>query len=308
MIQSVLSTLVQVIVPLSIPVVAGALLVRLKGLETKHLLTMVLYFMTPGIILHTLTTAQISYEDMFKTVAFTVVNMLFLWASVRIIARIFHLPAPQTAGLTLVSTLTNCVNYGLPLILLAFGQQGLDKASVYIVIQMILVNTLGVYFAARSQFSIKNAIVSVFSLPAIYAAILAVLLRTFGLHLPAGIEKGVSMVAQSYSPVVLAILGAQMAGVKGAELARESRAAFWSGMAMRMLVSPILAVLSLLILGIHGTLFAVLFILASMPVAVNSVILAEKFDAAPSVVSRCILWTTLASFIVLPVLIALVNA
>jgi predicted permease len=99
-----------------------------------------------------------------------------------------------------------------------------------------------------------------------------------------------------------------MAGVKGAELARESRAAFWSGMAMRMLVSPILAVLSLLILGIHGTLFAVLFILASMPVAVNSVILAEKFDAAPSVVSRCILWTTLASFIVLPVLIALVNA
>lgn len=44
MIQSVLSTLYQVIVPLSIPVIVGALLGRFKNLDTKPLLTLYLYF------------------------------------------------------------------------------------------------------------------------------------------------------------------------------------------------------------------------------------------------------------------------
>jgi predicted permease len=44
-----------------------------------------------------------------------------------------------------------------------------------------------------------------------------------------------------------------------------------------------------------------------MPVAVNAVILAEKFGAVPNIVSKCILWTTLASIVLLPVLIELVR-
>lgn len=87
--------------------------------------------------------------------------------------RLLKLDAPEAAGLTLISALTNSANYGLPLVLLAFGQLGLDKASLYVITQMIIVNTVGVYFAARSQFSVKSAIRSVFALPAIYAAAVA---------------------------------------------------------------------------------------------------------------------------------------
>lgn len=307
MIQTVLITLIQVIVPLSIPVIAGALLVRFKHLETKHLLTLVLYFLIPGIILETLTTAQVSLEDVYKTLLYCILNLVLLWAAANILGKLLKLPAPEIAGLTLISTLTNCVNYGLPLVLLAFGKLGLDKASVYVVIQMIIVNTIGVYFAARSRFSVKDAIKSVFSLPAIYAALLAIFLRVSNLHLPSGIEQGVAMVAQSYSPIVLTILGAQMASVKISELERGAQTAFWAGMTSRLLLAPLLAYFALSLLGIKGTLFSVLFILSSMPVAVNSVILAEKFDASAKIVSRCILWTTLASFIVLPTLIVMVK-
>jgi predicted permease len=44
-----------------------------------------------------------------------------------------------------------------------------------------------------------------------------------------------------------------------------------------------------------------------MPVAVNAVVLAERFDAASGLVSKCIVWTTLASFLTLPALIVLVQ-
>ena len=76
------------------------------------------------------------------------------------------------------------------------------------------------------------------------------------------------MIAEAYSPMVLLILG---------------------------------------LLGLDGMLRSVLAVEASMPVAVNSVILADKFDAASGLVSRCILWTTLASFAALPLLITLVR-
>ncbi|MBW4085670.1 AEC family transporter [Paenibacillus sp. S150] len=307
MIQKVLSTLVEVIVPLSIPVISGALLGRFKNLDTKPLLTLYLYFLSPAIILDTLATAEISFDDVYKTLAFSLLNLLVLWAMARLIGKVLKLAPPEAAGLTLISTFTNSVNYGLPLVLLAFGQLGLDKASVYVIAQMVIVNTIGVYFAARSQFSVRNAVRSVFSLPAIYAAILALLLRALGLHMPHEIASGVSMVAGAYSPVVLAILGVQMVRVQTAHAARNIQLAFWTGMSVRLLLAPLTAALLLYLLNISGTLFAVLLILASMPVAVNSVVLAERFGSSPSLVSRCILWTTLASFLVLPLLIAAVG-
>ncbi|MFH5185092.1 AEC family transporter [Paenibacillus sp. TAB 01] len=307
MMQSVLTTLFQVIVPLSIPVIVGALLARYKQLETKPLLTLYLYFLSPAIIFETLTTAELSFDDVYKTCAFSLLNLLVLWAAANLIGRLLKLPSTETAGVTLVSTFTNSVNYGLPLVLLAFGKLGLDKASVYVIAQMVIVNTIGVYFAARSQFSIKNAVKSVFSLPAIYAALLAFLLRAFELHFPAGIEKGIAMVSQAYSPVVLAILGAQMASVRKTEYDPGIQKAFWTGMTVRLLLSPLLACLVLTLLQVKGTLFSVLLILASMPAAVNAGILAERFNASPKMVTKCILWTTLASFIVLPVLIVCVK-
>lgn len=307
MIVSVISTMLQVMIPLSIPVTVGALLGKYKQLDTKPLAMLYMYVLSPAILLDTLNRADISSADVTKTVAFSILNLLMLWAVARLIGRLLRLPAAEEAGLTLVSTFTNSANYGLPLILLAFGEAGLDKASVYVITQIIIVNTIGVYFAARSQFSVRSAIRSVFALPSIYAAILALFLHVFDLHFHAGIEKGIAMVAGAYSPVVLMILGAQMVKVKGASTEQPVRNGFWLGMTVRLLLAPLLACLALSILHIDGTLYAVLFILSAMPVAVNAVVLSERFQASPQLVSKCIVWTTVASFFVLPVLIAIVR-
>ncbi|MBP2001225.1 putative permease [Paenibacillus shirakamiensis] len=307
MLQAITSTLFHTLVPLSIPVLSGALLKKFKNIDTKPLLTLYLYILSPAILLQTLLNAKITWTEVTHTLGFSLLNLVLLWAIAQAIARWLRLPSAEQAGLTLISTFTNSVNYGLPLILLAFGQLGLDKASVYVIGQMIIVNTIGVYFAARSQFTMRKAIQSVFALPAIYAAALALLLRALDLSLPEGIQSGVAMVAAAYSPVVLAILGAQMVSIQGREEGAILGKAFWSGIMVRLVLSPLVAALVLWVLNVHGVQYAVLLILASMPVAVNAVVLSERFEAAPQLVSRCILWTTLASFVVLPVLIAIVK-
>jgi len=307
LIKTVITTLFQVMIPLMIPVSAGAILGRWARLDTKPLLTLTLYYLSPAMILDTLMNAHVSHSDIFHTLVFSLLNLVMLWAIATSLSKPLHIPANEKAALVLVSSFTNSVNYGLPLVLLAFGKLGLEKASVYVVIQMVIVNTIGVYFAARSQFSIKNAVRSVFSLPAIYAAMLALVLRGFHLSLPSGVAKGVSMVADAYSPVVMAILGAQIVSVKTTKFEWKSQRTFWTGMTVRLLISPAVALVCLSILHIKGILQSVLFVLACMPVAVNAGILAEKFNASPNIVSKCILWTTLVSFIILPFLIVVIK-
>ena len=212
--QAVLTTLYQVFVPISLPVIAGWLLRKFQNLDTKPLLTLTLYFLSPALIFNVLTKSHITSGVIMQTLAFCILNLLFLWLVANGWGRLLKMSSPDLAGLTLVSTFTNSVNYGLPLYCLAFGQAGMNYASVYVIIQMIIVNVVGVYFAARSHFSITEAIKSVFKLPTIYAAIAAVLVQEIHIPVPTGIDKGISFIAASYSPLVLCILGAQMANVK----------------------------------------------------------------------------------------------
>ncbi|WP_310198677.1 AEC family transporter [Neobacillus niacini] len=307
MFAEIITTLFDVIVPLSLPVIAGVLLSRFGKLEIKPLLNFVLYYITPFLIFDTLMEARLSREDVYLTVAYSLLNLILLAAAANLLGKLFKLPANDIAGLTLISSFTNSVNYGIPLTLLAFGQLGLEKAAIYIVMQMVMMHTLGIFFAARSHFTIKGAMKSVFALPAIYAVLLAIVLRTFDLALPGGLSTGVSMIADSYPPIVLAILGAQMANVKTESITRNTRITFWTGMSMRLLIAPLIAILCLNLLDIEGIMFSTLLVLSCMPVAINAGILAEKFDASPKVLTKTILWTTLLSFVVLPVLIVLVK-
>lgn len=310
MIMNLLHTLYQVFLPISLPVIGGILLKRFRNLDSKPIAAMSLYVLTPAIVFNTLLHADISLQDIGTTISFSLLSLVLLWAIAIGLSRILRLNQEEQAGLTLISTFTNCVNYGLPLVLLAFGQLGLDKASVYVIGQMIIVNTVGVFFAARSQFSVKQAGMAIFRLPAIYATVIAILLRITDLSLPGALDSGFAMLAAAYSPVALVVLGTQMItmGTTSSTIPAErtissSNRAFWAGISIRLVGAPLLSWLLLTLLHVEGILFSVLLILTSMPTAVNAVILAGQFNAAPKLVSRCILWTTLASFIVMPVLI-----
>lgn len=307
MLTSFLVTLYHVFLPISLPVIGGILLKHFRDWDTRPLSAFSLYILSPALIFHTLLHADITWTDVTGTFWFSILNLIALWALAELLSRIFGLSAPEKAGLTLVSTFTNCVNYGLPLVLLAFGQLGLDKASVYVIGQMIIVNTIGIFFAARSEFTVKQAILSVFRMPTIYAAVIAIILRASSMQLPEALDGGISMMAAGYSPIVLAILGAQMLRSKGDAAPWKSnvRRAFWAGLVVRLVAAPVLSWLILKALQVEGILFSVLLILASMPTAVNAVILAEQFGASPRFVSRCILWTTAASMIFLPIIIVM---
>jgi malate permease and related proteins len=307
MMETILHTIFNAIIPLSIPVIAGAVLVYFQNINIKPILTLVLYFLTPMLIFDTILKADIVFQDVFLTFVYSSLYIIFMWLVAKMASKLLKLPEPETAGLTLIATFTNSVNYGLPLVLLTLGQLGLEKAAIYVILQTILINTIGVYFAARSHFTAKNAFTTIFKLPAIYATLFAFPFNIFEWQLPRGITIGIEMVADSYSPIVLCLLGAQMMRVTRSSLKKHVQITFYAGFCIRTLIAPFIAFFILNLLNIQGTIASVLFILSCMPVAVNAAILAEKFDASPLAVSKTIFWTTLASFIVLPICMVIIS-
>jgi predicted permease len=72
---------------------------------------------------------------------------------------------------------------------------------------------------------------------------------------------------------------------------------------LRMIVGPLAGLALAALTGLTGTAYAVAVMQASMPTAVNSIVITNEFDAAPDFTAGAVLMTTLASLITLPVLL-----
>ena len=77
---------------------------------------------------------------------------------------------------------------------------------------------------------------------------------------------------------------------------------------LRLLGAPAVMFLLVWLFGMEGTAAKVLVIGSSVPVAVNSAILAIEYKNEPELAARAVFWSTLACGVTLSVVIYLANA
>lgn len=196
----------------------------------------------------------------------------------------------------------NAGNYGAPIILFAFGQEGFQFAVMFMVIQSILMNSFGVYFATKMKESMRYAVKMVLTMPAIWALVVAAIAKTIPFELPLALERTTSMVSEAIIPTVMLILGMQLAKIplSGFE---------WKGITyasiMRLFVSPLIAYGLTLLFPVDPLLANVIIVLAAMPSAANIVMFAVQFEAEPKLVSSITLVTTIISIFSITALLVL---
>src|SRR6476646_8474228 len=98
--EAVLTTLYQVLVPISIPVIAGWLLRKYQNLDTKPLLTLTLYLLSPALIFNVLTKSHIVSGVIMQTLTFCLLNLLLLWMVANVWGRLLKMSSSDLAGLT----------------------------------------------------------------------------------------------------------------------------------------------------------------------------------------------------------------
>ena len=307
-----LQVFAQVMVPILVIVGSGYLLRLTTDFDIRPLSRVTLYILSPALIFTSLVEARIAPGQTWRIVAFGVLLVAIMAVLTLAAGRAFGFTRKTNTALMLSTMFNNTGNYGLPLALFAFGQRGFEGAILFFVVQAILVQTLGIYLASSGQGGWREGAASLLKMPQIYAVGAALALRWTGPefvtqseNLAADVYRGVSLMGDAAIPLLLVILGAELAR---AEIDARDALGISVATIMRLFAAVPISYGLAYALGLDELSTKLAVVLGSMPTAVNVVILAVEFDLRPKLVSSIVIISTALSFVTLTILLGFLGA
>ncbi len=301
MIQSLAQLFVQVLAPILLMAGAGYLLQSRLHLDVRSISRLVFYILAPCLIYTSILTTEFERDIVGRMVAFAALNMLLMGLAAYALGRKWGYKGALGSAFVVTNILLNNGNYGLPLNLFAFGEQGFGYAVVLFMFNSLVGSAISIYLMARSHDGADGrlALRRTLGAPVIWAMTLGLLSRITGVAPQGSLMDMLQMAGRAAIPVFLVVLGMSLTTTKARLGANPiTRLTF-----LRMLGGPALAIPLALVIGLTGVAYAVAVMQASMPTAVNSIVLSNEFEAAPDFVAGAVFFTTLASVITLPALL-----
>lgn len=190
----------------------------------------------------------------------------------------------------------NSGNIGLPLAVLAWGEQALPAAVILFMVE----NTLHFSFGAR-LLDPTTRILTLWRIPVVFAAVagLTVALVKIPIWQPAVIA--IKMLGDVSVPLLLFSLGVRMTDVSFSEW----KVAVGSAV-LRPLAGMAIAYGAIAVLGLQGRDAAMLLVFGALPPAVLNFLFAERYKQEPQRVASIVLIGNLAALVFLPLALALV--
>jgi malate permease and related proteins len=298
--QLLLSILLTDILPIFVVAGVGFLLARHVSASAKAFSSVTFNALAPCLVFNLLVTASISVFDFGRMALFTILVIGVRGLLARIVAIPLRLDRAALASFLLVTMFSNSGNFGLPVVLFAFGREALTFATVYFVTASVLSYTLGVFVAASGRTSAGQALLGIARVPTIYAVLAAMLVLALGVRLPLGVMRPIEMLSDAALPLMILILGMQL----GAVSRPRHPAAVAAAVVLSLLVSPALAFVLAAAMTFSGPAFQAGVLQASMPAAVVTTVLALQFDLDAEFPTAVVVVSTLLSPLTVTLLIA----
>jgi predicted permease len=251
-------------------------------------------------IFEILVTSSISADEFGKLTLLAFGTILGIGLIAWLVTRALRLDRVMTSAFIVVVMFANGGNYGLPLTLFAFGQEGLERATVYFVVSVVLTYTLGIFLASSGRRKAGEALLSVLRIPTIYASAAAVVVILTGITPPSALMRPIKLLGDSAIPIMILVLGMQLErAVRPASLRLVGYA-----VGLRLIVSALLGLSLAQVLGLGVAARQAGVLQAAMPVAVVTTILAVEFEVEPAFVTSVVFLSTTLSPLTLTPLIA----
>jgi malate permease and related proteins len=298
--QLLFSILASDILPIFVIAGVGFVLARHFDASVRTVSRVSFNALSPCFVFNQLVTSHVGGFEAGRMVLFC----LLLMAAMGVVAWLAALPLRldrQTfSSFLLVVMFSNSGNYALPVVLFAFGREALGHASVYFVTSAILVYTFGVFVAASGRRSVRRALLGVARVPAIYAVVAAAMVMLTRVAVPLAVMRPVGMLSDAALPVMLLVMGMQ--------LERAVPPTHPMAVAIAVVLSlaggPVAGVAIASLLGLSGAARQAAILLASMPAAVITTVLALEFDLDPSFATSVVFVSTMLSPFSLVLIIA----
>ncbi len=283
--------LTQNILPIFIVASFGFALQRWSGVEKRTLSSIVLNVLSPALVFSSLVGSRLPGEELVSLASFTVLVVLLMGVVAYVSARVLRLSRSQTIALMVVTMFVNGGNYGMTLNQLRYGDPGLARAVVYYTTSTVMLYTIGIFISSMGEMPWREALRRLLHFPAVYAAVLAVVVYSFNITLPAPLLRGIEVAGAGAIPVMLLVLGMQLADLKTVASLRLALPAI----GLRLVIGPLVGLLVATLLGLSGLGRSTSIIESSMPPAVFTIILATEFELEPTAVTSIVMVSTLLS-------------
>ncbi|MBC7814359.1 MAG: AEC family transporter [Burkholderiales bacterium] len=272
-------------------------------LDPKPIGRMLFYFLSPSLVFSTLYRTQISGSELWLLIAVMALFVACMTLIAYVIMRLQGADKVARAGVILSAMSPNNGNFGLPMINFAFGPEVFARAVIVYVATTLLNYSVGIYVASNGRRSAKDAVRSIARVPTLYMAIGGLIINTSGIALPTVLDRTVALLAQATIPLMLLLLGLQMA-----QSARISQFRLvGTAVGLRLLVAPFVAAALTLLLGLSLPASIAVIMQASMPVAVATIVFASEFKLDTEQMSGTVIVSTLLSPVTLSILILILQ-
>lgn len=289
--NSIVAVLTQNILPVFIVAAFGFALQRWLKLDKRTLSSLVMNCLSPCLVFSSLVTSRLPAEELAELSAFTLLSIAAMGALSLGLARLMRLSRVETVALLLVVMFVNGGNYGLTLNQLRYGEEGLARAIVYFTTSTLVIYSVGIFIASMGRMSWRQAAGKLFRLPPIYAAVAAVVVYSLNIPVPSPLMAGLKVAGAGAIPVMIIVLGMQMADFDGVATLRLAIPAVTT----RMVIGPVVGALVAMVLGLQGLGRSTSIVESSMPTAVFAIVLATEFDLQPAAVTSIVVLSTLLS-------------
>ncbi|MEC0604573.1 AEC family transporter [Bacillus spizizenii] len=272
------------------------------GFDIQTLSKMSLYLMSPFLAFDTFYTNKLTMDYVYLSI-FVLGLCLILVLFVYFLSFYHKYPNQDRCAMILSSAFMNNGNYGTPVVLLVFGTAGLDTAVVLMVLQQLIMSTIGMYYAAKGGSEVggfKMVMARVIRMPVAYGALLGAILQLMRISIPKEVMTGVELVGNAAIPTIMIILGMQLALISFKHI--EYRKISYS-LLLKLMVSPEIALGFTFILPMDDMTKQIMILVAAMPTAANTTLMAVQFNTRPEIVSSATFISTMLSIVTLPVLL-----
>ena len=194
---------------------------------------------------------------------------------------------------------TICSNAGFlgnPIAEGIFGSLGLLYASVYLIPQRTFMWSAGLTYFTTSPDK-KTLAKKVLTHPCIIAVFIGFFLMFTQLQLPAFLNETIASIGNANTPISMMLIGTILAGVPFRSLAGKS-VCYYSF--VRLFLMPLLVWIGCRLFALDALVTGVSVVLAAMPAASVTAIMAAKYGADAESAPRCVVFSTLISMETIP--------
>ena len=296
----VLNVFLDIVMPVVLVILCGMALCHFKKTSIEPISQAALYLFSPALVLLGMANTDLPLESMAKIVAFGVLLTAIMYVIVRVTGFALRLDSSAQSSVLLAVLVMNAGNLSLPIVSLAFGDAGLDRALVLFAVIALAAATLGVFIAARGQHGAGAALKAMLQQPIGYAAVGGLALNLLHVGLPSLMLNATQLLANAAFPAMLLVLGGNLMKHRGIAEWRTVAVA----VVLRLWVGLAVGYGLLLLLGVDELTRNALLVTASAPTAVVVIVLSTEFNARPAVATGAVVVSTVLS---LPTLTALLS-